>query len=107
MADEVIGGGMGAATPVPPPQAFLDAGGGDWTEVERIVRRRMDELAIGDVLEVSGLQPGIEADLRSWCGDRGHDLALTIGCGKGHSLRLKKVKSPSPPGRGDELGLGI
>jgi TusA-related sulfurtransferase len=78
--------------PRPAPQAFLDAGGATWTEVEGVVDRRMQELAVGEVLEVIGYYAGIGVHLRSWCGQNGHHVLETEERGEKVCVRIRKTE---------------
>ena len=81
----------GAEESAPPPQAFLDAGGAPWPEVEHVLHRRLDELAAGDALDVVAFGAEIEAHLRFWCGSNGHGLVVVHDRGEKLACRIRKL----------------
>lgn len=59
---------------VPMPQAVIDGGSEDWAVLGELVQRRVDELAEGDVLEITTQDRRNRADIPAWCYLHGHEL---------------------------------
>lgn len=60
------------------PHPIVDAGGEEWPVVRRSIERRMDGLAVGDLLEVISGQRRNRADIPTWCFLVGHDLVRLL-----------------------------
>jgi TusA-related sulfurtransferase len=56
------------------PQAIVDGGGEEWSVLSAAIRRRMDRMAGGEVLEVVSQERRSRADIPTWCYLSGHDL---------------------------------
>jgi TusA-related sulfurtransferase len=61
--------------PTPPflPHALLEAADTSWELLNALIVRRLDELASGDVLEITSTDPAHRPVLLAWCQEQGHD----------------------------------
>lgn len=70
---------MAAADATPTPAATLDVGHEGCGTLLVVIRKRVKELAPGEVLEVVGYDPGAKEDLPAWCRMTGNRLLAMRG----------------------------
>lgn len=85
---------LGAITP----RAILVASGDALCEFGDLMRRRLDELADGQVLEVISRDPTLCADIPEWCARIGHELLAANETSPDVHFWIKKVSSKSAEG---------
>lgn len=68
------------------PRAVLDAGGEASVPLSLAIRRRVRELASGQILEVISLEPEARADIVAWCRATGNVLLHMTQ--EGHETRF-------------------
>src|SRR5581483_11172350 len=100
------------------PDATLDAAGRDCGDgLLLLVRRHLDPLARGQILELLSTAPSVEEDLPAWCNVTGNPLVSAVRVGDQRSYLICKgalahrdgVRTPPvrrPRGRPFEPGLG-
>jgi 5-methyltetrahydropteroyltriglutamate--homocysteine methyltransferase len=73
----------------------LDCGNG----LLLLIRRHIDPLAPGQLLEIASREPSVADDLPAWCRLTGNDLVSVIGAGRAHSFLVSKgpFRQPPPP----------
>jgi len=72
------------------PQTMVEVGDTQWTLVSPLIARRLEEMAAGDVLEVSSRQPGHRNEALAWCDASGHDLFQMVADGNRTWFWIKK-----------------
>lgn len=55
-------------------------------------KKAIEELAVGQVLEVVATDPGSMADFRAWTKNTGHELVSAEEAGGVYTYRIKKAK---------------
>jgi TusA-related sulfurtransferase len=63
---------------IPPAQAMLDAGEAEPALLLSAIARRIDELPVGQVLEVVSTAAGAHLDAAAWCHANGHELIALL-----------------------------
>lgn len=70
--------GQGQRSSVPMPRAILDAGEESWAVLVDLIRRRIEELPVGDILEIVSLALSTRIDVPAWCEAAGHEILQTL-----------------------------
>jgi len=68
---------MGIPPPLPIPDLTLDVGHEGCGTLLVVLRRQMQELVPGAILEVVGYDPGARVDIPAWCRMTSNDLIAT------------------------------
>ena len=75
---------------IPTPQAVVDAGGEQWAVLADTILRRIDEMAVGEILEIVSQERRNRADIPVWCYLSGHDLLHMITEGGSTRFWIRK-----------------
>ncbi|MFO1095384.1 MAG: sulfurtransferase TusA family protein [Planctomycetaceae bacterium] len=78
----------------------LDCGSG----LLLLIRRHIDPLPAGGLLEIRSTEPSVEEDLPSWCRMTGNDLLSTVRRGPEPQFRVQKRRRRLHAGEGRNGG---
>lgn len=67
-------GAHARAEDLPAPDAVVDGGGEPWTVLGESITRRLEQMAVGEVLEIVSQERRNRADIPTWCYLSGHEL---------------------------------
>jgi tRNA 2-thiouridine synthesizing protein A len=72
------------------PDAILDAGNEAWVILGHAIRRRLNQMAVGETLEVVSADPRARADIPTWCLLSGHELIQLLTGARGARFWIRK-----------------
>jgi 5-methyltetrahydropteroyltriglutamate--homocysteine methyltransferase len=81
----------------------LDCGSG----LLLLIRRHIDPLYAGGLLEIRSTEPSVEEDLPAWCRMTGNDLVSTVRRGSERSYLVRKGGVPTPDDARTQLDSAI
>lgn len=64
----------------------IDCGGG----LLIAIRRALNQIAVGDILEIRSTAPSVAVDLPAWCGIAGHRLEEVVRAGATSSYFVRR-----------------